>query len=98
LRKWSPTPLIDRICAKDYKLEVDGRKITVEKERVVIFPIHAIHYDPKYWPEPHKFMPERFNDENKRNIVSGSYIPFGIGPRNCIGKQFNKSEILREWY
>lgn len=40
--------------------------------------------DPKYFPKPEVFDPERFNDENKKNIVPGSYIPFSIGPRNCV--------------
>lgn len=40
--------------------------------------------DPKYFPNPERFDPERFNDENKKNIVQGSYMPFSIGPRNCV--------------
>lgn len=42
---------------------------------------------PKYFPDPEKFDPERFNDENKNDIMAGTFIPFGIGPRNCIGKR-----------
>lgn len=42
--------------------------------------------DPKFFPAPERFDPERFNDENKDRILAGSYLPFGIGPRNCIGK------------
>ncbi len=40
--------------------------------------------DPKYFPNPERFDPERFSDENKKNIVQGSYIPFSVGPRNCV--------------
>jgi cytochrome P450 family 9 len=86
LRKWSPTPVIDRLCTKDYKMEVDGHRFTIDKGQYVVVSVYGMHHDPQYWPDPHKFDPERFNEENKRNIVSGTYIPFGIGPRNCIGK------------
>lgn len=40
--------------------------------------------DPKYFPDPDRFDPERFNDENKKSIVQGSYLPFSMGPRNCV--------------
>lgn len=52
----------------------------------MIIPIMAIHRDPQYFENPLKFDPERFSDENKHNIKPFTYIPFGLGPRNCIGK------------
>ncbi|XP_062129181.1 probable cytochrome P450 6w1 [Drosophila sulfurigaster albostrigata] len=45
----------------------------------------AIHRDEKYWPDPDKYDPERFAPENRDNINMDAYMPFGIGPRNCIG-------------
>jgi cytochrome P450 family 9 len=60
----------------------------LEKNAVVWLPIYALHRDPKYFPEPDRFDPERFNDENKSKIIPYSYIPFGSGPRNCIGSRF----------
>lgn len=44
--------------------------------------------DPKYYPDPETFDPERFSDDNKSNIEPMSYLPFGVGPRNCIGSSF----------
>lgn len=44
--------------------------------------------DPKYFPDPEKFDPYRFSDENKDKIQSGSFLPFGIGPRMCIGSRY----------
>ena len=49
--------------------------------------MYALHRDPKYYENPNKFDPERFSDENKHKIDPCAYIPFGTGPRNCIGKK-----------
>ena len=40
-----------------------------------------MHYDPKYWPEPEKFDPERFSSENKANVDPITFQIFGNGPR-----------------
>lgn len=53
----------------------------------IIIPIYAIHHDPKYHPEPNCFNPERFSSENKHLMHQASFIPFGIGPRTCIGNE-----------
>lgn len=45
----------------------------------ILFP--GMHHDPKFFPEPEKFDPERFSDENKGNIISGTYMPFSIGKK-----------------
>lgn len=88
LRIWPPAVQVDRVCTKDYHYD-DGNelKFDVEKGKALIIPIYGIQMDPKYFPEPDKFEPERFSDENKDSIVPGTYMPFGIGPRNCIGKR-----------
>lgn len=88
LRKWPPLALTDRCCIKDFILEDNGKNVLIEKGVVMQIPIAALHRDATYYPEPLKFDPERFNDENKRGINSGAFVPFGIGPRNCIGSRF----------
>lgn len=87
LRKWPPAIQLGRLCVRDYLYD-DGNKLKFlfEKGREFSISIYGIQHDPKYFPDPEKFDPERFSDENKNNIVPGTYIPFGIGPRNCIGK------------
>lgn len=51
-----------------------------------MYPIYSIQHDEKYYDNPDKFDPERFNDDNKHKIKPFTYMPFGVGPRNCIGK------------
>lgn len=84
LRKYPFGPFLNRYCDEDYVIEETG--LTVEKGISVIVPIWGLHHDPKYFPDPDVFDPERFSDENRPNIVPCSYLPFGEGPRNCIGK------------
>lgn len=86
LRKWPPIAITDRLCSKDYIYEEDGIKLQIKKGMTIVVPSISFHYDEKYFPNSNVFDPERFNDENKRNIVPGTYLPFGIGPRNCIGE------------
>ncbi|KAJ6636759.1 putative cytochrome P450 9f2 [Pseudolycoriella hygida] len=88
LRKWPPIALTDRMCVKDYTYEEDGVKFVIRKGMMVAVPSMSFHYDEKYFPNSKVFDPERFNDENRRNIVPGTYLPFGIGPRNCIGSRY----------
>lgn len=88
LRKWPPIALTDRLCVKDYMYEEDGVKLKIKKGMMVAVPSISLHYDEKYFPKSEVFDPERFNDENKRNIKPGTYLPFGIGPRNCIGSRY----------
>jgi cytochrome P450 family 9 len=88
LRHWPPAFQTDRICTQDYIIEPKNsseRTLLIKKGMTVVVPIAALHHDPQYFTEPDRFDPERFSDENKAKILPGSYLPFGIGPRNCIG-------------
>lgn len=67
---------------------IPNTDVRIGKGTFVILPVREIHYDPEYYTEPEKFIPERFNEENKSKIPPFAYIPFGEGPRICIGKLF----------
>lgn len=85
---WPPAPALDRKCVKDYKIESvnDGESdLNVEVGVTVSIPLLGIHRDPIYFENPNKFDPERFSDDNKEFIKPYTYMPFGVGPRNCIG-------------
>ncbi|XP_065093166.1 cytochrome P450 9e2-like [Ochlerotatus camptorhynchus] len=86
--------LLDRLCVRDYVLDDgQGLKFTINKGTAVWIPTQGIHLDPKYYPNPEKFDPERFSDENKATIDPMTYLPFGAGPRNCIGSRFALMEM-----
>ena len=61
----------------------------------VIIPTYAIHRDPDAWPNPEKFDPERFRGgtEDDTDCRSYQFLPFGAGPRNCIGMKSALTEF-----
>lgn len=96
LRKWPPSVMTDRVCSKDYTYDNgDKLKFKIDKGTSLLLPIYSLHHDPNFFPEPNKFNPERFSEVNKGSIVPGTYIPFGNGPRNCIGKFESKKYALQ---
>ncbi|XP_069946204.1 cytochrome P450 9e2-like isoform X2 [Cherax quadricarinatus] len=86
LRLYPPSTFEERQCTKTYK--IPGTEVTLHPGDVVTYPLWSLHHDPRYWPEPEEFQPDRFLPENKPNITSFTHIPFGMGPRNCIGMRF----------
>lgn len=97
LRKWPPALALDRLCNKDYNLGKPNDKAPedyiIRKGFSVIIPVYAFHRDPQYFENPEKFDPERFSEENKHKINPFAYMPFGAGPRNCIGSRFALCEV-----
>ncbi|KAK4879863.1 hypothetical protein RN001_008009 [Aquatica leii] len=86
LRKYPVLPFLDRRCMHDYKLP--NSNFILKKGTPVYIPMLGLHHDPNHFPNPELYDPERFSDENKDSITSFTYIPFGEGPRNCIGERF----------
>ncbi|CAD7683939.1 unnamed protein product [Nyctereutes procyonoides] len=84
LRLYPITGRLVRVCKKD--VEISG--VFIPKGTVVMVPTFTLHQDPDIWPEPEKFQPERFSKKNKDSINPYTYLPFGTGPRNCLGMRF----------
>jgi cytochrome P450 len=82
LRLQNPVTKVEREANDDYVLGDTG--ITLNRHSIVAIPIHAIHHDPEYFPNPNQFRPERFYGEEKQNIKPYTYLPFGGGPRYAI--------------
>jgi cytochrome P450 len=71
--------------------QVDIHNITLPESTHVLISTYWVHRNSKYWVSPEKFMPERFL--GSPNIEKGSYIPFGLGPRMCIGSSLAQVEL-----
>ncbi|KRT82368.1 cytochrome P450, partial [Oryctes borbonicus] len=86
LRMYPPLAFLNRICTKDYKLP--NANVTIEEGTAILVSNLGIHWDPEYYPNPEKFDPDRFTEENKRTRPTFTFLPFGEGPRICIGQRF----------
>ncbi|XP_043225907.1 thromboxane-A synthase-like [Amphibalanus amphitrite] len=85
LRLFPPIPaMFGRRVARP--AEVGG--VHVPAGAVVSVSVFCLHRDPELWPEPERFDPERFSAAGRARQQSGAHLPFGLGPRHCIGSRF----------
>ncbi|KAK7869835.1 hypothetical protein R5R35_008052 [Gryllus longicercus] len=89
LRKYPPLAFIDRVSNKPYTLP--GTTVTLEAGSRILIPSYGFHMNPEYYPNPKRFDPERFSEQNKH--AKYSYLPFGEGPRNCAGIRFAGMQV-----
>ncbi|XP_050669598.1 cytochrome P450 6k1-like [Leptidea sinapis] len=83
LRKVPPMGWIDRVALSDYKVDDN---LVIPAGTPVYINANGMHYDRDYFPDPESFNPDRFLPENE--IKQFTYLPFGEGPRICIGQRF----------
>ena len=89
LRIHPPVLSLDRECNKDTKIG----DLMIKKGVNVKFPIWALHHSEDFFQDPEEFRPERFLKETKEDFHPYAYLPFGGGPRKCIGLRFAMIEI-----
>jgi cytochrome P450 family 6 len=92
LRMYPSGTRLERRCVKEYEMPDSDVKIPVGQ--LVVVSVQGIHRDEQYYTDPEKFDPERFTPENKASRPTYSYLPFGMGPRNCIGKFVNCDHLF----
>jgi cytochrome P450 len=90
MRLFPPTPVLGRQALQNDA--VAGLQIAAGTN--ILIPLWVLHRHRTLWREPDHFQPERFLPENRGAITPLSYLPFGAGPRICIGARFAMLEIL----
>jgi cytochrome P450 len=90
MRMYPPAPSVGRQAIEDVQI---GDYLLPKDTLVMIHP-HLIHRDPRWWDDPDRFMPERFSPENEAKLRKYAYLPFGGGPRICIGNSFAMMEAV----
>ena len=88
MRLYPPITFLPRVALERTRI---GR-FSVRRGALIMIAPWTIHRHADWWPNPHAFDPDRFSAERERDIVPGSYLPFGLGPRVCMGAGFASLE------
>jgi cytochrome P450 len=88
MRLYPPAPALHRMAIKD---DAFG-EMKIKKGTVCVMLPWLIHRHNKLWDEPNAFKPSRFHPGNREKLDRFQYIPFGLGPRICIGMSFAMQE------
>ncbi|CAH2093682.1 unnamed protein product [Euphydryas editha] len=86
LRYMSIAALIQRTVEEE--VTIDDGKITLPVGTSLVIPIHDLHRDPRYWEDPYKVKPERFLPENVKSRDPNAFVPFSLGPMDCLGRVY----------
>jgi cytochrome P450 len=88
MRLYPPIHVGNRLAEQDIFID----DFSIPRGTRVMVSIYLTHRDPKNWPDPDTFHPERFDRESGSTPTAYSYLPFGGGPRTCIGAAFAQVE------
>lgn len=91
LRMYPVVNFLDRRSTRDY--QIPGTSVVLPKDTGVVVSVLGLHYDPRYWERPHQFIPDRFSEENSKGRPNYVYLPFGDGPRQCIGMRMGLMQV-----
>ena len=90
MRLYPPAYLMDRLTTRKWRV---GDRV-IPKGKYIFMSPYTMHRHPDYFPDPERFLPERWTPELVAERPKFSYFPFGGGPRVCIGEQFAWSEMI----
>ncbi|EDW05265.1 probable cytochrome P450 6a21 [Drosophila mojavensis] len=91
LRLYTVLPVLNRECLEDFVVPGYPNYV-IKKGMTIVIPSAAMHRDEKLYPEPNRFNPDNFEPEKVKNRDSVEWLPFGDGPRNCIGMRFGEMQ------
>jgi carlactone C-19 oxidase len=100
LRLYPPGAMLSREANRDVCIggshteldDSDGKQYQLRKGTWVVIPVYSIHRDERFWENPEVFDPDRFLPERSEGRPKYAHLPFGLGPRNCIGQRFALEE------
>ena len=88
MRLYAPVPVMSRLCVEP--VELGGYSLPAGA--IVIIPIFCIHRHRRLWEDPDRFDPSRFTPEREADYPRTQFMPFGAGPRICLGSAFAMTE------
>lgn len=84
MRMHPPMRALFRKCTKTYK--IPDSDLVIDEGTLIFVPIEAIQMSPDVFPDPDKFNPDRFSPASKSKMHPCHWMPFGEGPRKCMGE------------
>jgi len=90
LRLYPPFWMVDRMAVADDRVG----DVAIPRGSMVIVYVYGAHHAPRYWPNPESFDTERFSKANDKLRTPCTFLPFGAGPRGCIGGNYAMLQIL----
>ena len=90
LRLYPPFWMVDRMAVADDRVG----DVEIPSGSMVIVYVYGAHHAPRYWQDPENFDTERFTKANDKVRAPFTYLPFGAGPRGCIGGNYAMLQIL----
>jgi cytochrome P450 len=88
MRLYPPAPVLTRLTKEDMTLG----DLSIKAGTIVVISIFAVHRHRKLWVDPDRFDPERFAPDQEAKLARTQFMPFGFGPRTCIGSVFAMME------
>jgi len=90
LRLYPPFWMVDRMALADDR----AGDVAIPRGSTVVVFIYGVHHAPQYWKDPESFDPERFTKAKEKLHIPFAHLPFGAGPRGCIGGNYAMLQIL----